>query len=159
MIELDESITVWGALERADLETARAGGVTLVVDLREDTEPVPHGLAPSAEAACAGVLGLSHRRVPIGPEGPFRRPFAVVDALVHATCGRVLLHCASGRRAAAAAVAALGRARGWTPAECTRTLRRLGFEVGSMPPLGRAVAEYVARGPADGHVAGGGLGI
>jgi len=159
MTELNDRITVAGALDREDLERARASGVSLVVDLRDDAEPVPHGLDPRSEEILCAALGLAHRRVPMGPADPARRAFAEIDALVRATPGRVLLHCASGRRAAAAVVAMLGRADRWTPAACGGAFRALGFDVDRMPPLGRAVAEYVTRGPADDHVAGCGLGI
>lgn len=159
MTRMDERIDVAGALGREELERARERGVRLVIDLREDGEPVPHGLDPWAEQVLATALGLVHRRVPIGPGGGFRAAFAEIDAHVQGASGRVLLHCASGRRAAAAAVAVEGRARGWTVAACAELLRARGFDPAAMPPLGRAVEEYVAHGPANDTVPGEGLGI
>lgn len=159
MIDVDDRICVAGALRREDLARAREAEVVLVIDLREDTEPVPHGLDPRATEALAAALGLSYRRVAMGPGGPFRRAFGEIDALVRAARGRVLVTCASGRRAAAAAVAVLGRAGRWTPASSAEVLCALGFDPAAMPPLGRAVEEYVVHGPIEAHVAGDGLGI
>jgi uncharacterized protein (TIGR01244 family) len=159
MIQVDDGISVAGALGREDLTRAREAGITLVIDLREDSEPVPHGLDPRAAELLATAFGISYRRVPIGPAGPFRIAFGEIAALVRQARGRVLVVCATGRRAAAAAVAVLGRARRWTPAASADALHALGFDVAGMPPLARAVAEYVERGPVGDHVAGDGLGI
>jgi uncharacterized protein (TIGR01244 family) len=159
MTDVNDRISVAGPLDCEDLRQARAAGIALVVDLRDDAEPVSHGLDPRSEAVVAAAIGLPHRRVPMGVGEPSRRAFAEIEAIVRGASGRVLLHCASGRRAAAAVVAVLGRADRWTPATCKGALRALGFDVAGMPPLGRAIVEYVTHGPADERVAGCGLGI
>jgi len=159
MIRVDERIAVAGALEAEDLAAARDAGIRMVIDLREDTEPVPSGLDPEEEPEAAAEIGIVHRRLPVGPRTSLRRAFGDLDALLADAPGPALIHCASGRRAVAAAVAVLGRAGGWTPAACIRQIRSLGFETTAMPPLGEAVVDYATRGPGERHVAGVGLGI
>jgi uncharacterized protein (TIGR01244 family) len=101
---LCDTIGVAGALTEGDLEGARRAGYRTVIDLRGDGEPTPRGLCPSDERLAAGRLGLGYLQVPIEPETFDHVRVEIVRRKLDSACGPVLLHCATGRRAAALAL-------------------------------------------------------
>ena len=89
-----DRIVVSGLPDAAELAGHAAEGITLVVDLRTPGE----GLAQ--EAVQVAELGMRYVNLPVGSEAASAMIMARVASLVAETQGRVLLHCASGNRAA-----------------------------------------------------------
>jgi uncharacterized protein (TIGR01244 family) len=159
MIQFDERVWVAGSLDENELRALKAAGVALLIDLRDDGEPAPRGLDPDDEARLAAAVDLPRRRVAIAVDHSCRTRFEEVGRLVEATDAPVLVHCASGRRAAVVLVANEGRRCGWSPDECAQRVRGLGFDLENMPFLRDALADYVSREAESPAAAGAGAGI
>ena len=94
---LDDQMLVSPQISAADVVTARAEGVTLIINNRPDGEAPDEPQGPEIEAA-AKAAGLDYRAIPVG-QGGFSQPQvdAMADALDGAE-GRVLAYCRSGTR-------------------------------------------------------------
>lgn len=146
MIAFDERIWIAGELDEDQLVSAKNAGIGLVIDLRADGEPVGRGLDPAGETRVAAHIDLLHRRFPIVADRLCRQRFDEVGRVVAQSGVPVLVHCASGRRAAVALVASQGRRCGWSAEQCAKRIRQLGFDLEGMPLLRDALAAYVALG-------------
>lgn len=81
----------------ADLVLARERGVTTVISLRRDSEPIGYD-----ERAEAERLGLNYRSIPWGdPSELTDEVFAQVREVLSQTARPLLLHCGSGNRVGA----------------------------------------------------------
>lgn len=85
-----------GQPDEAALAAAREQGIEIVLNLRAPDE------LDWDEGSAAEALGLTYYNVPIPGKGPFPpEAIARIDALVEEYHGReMLIHCASGNRAA-----------------------------------------------------------
>lgn len=91
-----------------DLASAKAAGVTLVINNRPDGEEP--GQPSGAEiAAAARALGLDYVAIPVGPMGVSAAHLDAFDQAVAANEGGVLAYCRSGTRSTI--VRALSEAR------------------------------------------------
>lgn len=114
---------IGGLLDAAALAQLRANGVELVINLREPAEPGWN------EDESAAALGLTYRSVPVGRGQPFTRAtFERITALVleHPT-GGVMIHCATGNRAAAWLATYLIDTQGLDSETAIATARRAGM--------------------------------
>jgi len=85
-----------GQPDAAGLAAARDAGVAVVIDLRDPSE---HDWD---EAAAAEAIGLQYHNVPVSGRALSREAMQRIDAIVRENEGEeILLHCASGNRAAA----------------------------------------------------------
>lgn len=145
---ISPEVAIAGTLTRRDLEEVRRRGFTVVLDLRRRDEPVSGGLSPAEEEAEARGLGLEYHRVELAPQDVDDRVVERVREVLAASRGRVVVHCASGRRAAVLAVLDRGCREGWTPAQCLARVRELGYDCDAVPALGDLLRRYVAaHGP------------
>jgi uncharacterized protein (TIGR01244 family) len=104
MRKITERLMISGALTTAQIERLFARRCRAVVDLRADAEPATAGLPPWEERAVVSGLGMAYHQVPVGV-GTFDRPTVMaVRRILHRTDGLVVLHCGTGRRAAALAL-------------------------------------------------------
>jgi uncharacterized protein (TIGR01244 family) len=97
---LTDGVWAAGQIGLADLEAAKALGVTLVVGNRPDGEDPGQPTAAQTEAT-ARALGLDYRHIPIVGR-PSAEQVAAVRAALDEADGGVLLYCRSGMRSAAA---------------------------------------------------------
>jgi uncharacterized protein (TIGR01244 family) len=121
--DIGDKLAIAGELTADELRALSERGYRVVVDLRSDGEPTTRGMTPWDERRVAAGLGLTYRQVPIEVSSFDHPTVETVRRMLRETRGRVLLHCRSGRRAAALAVIylscdehlplreALGRAR------------------------------------------------
>ena len=95
--QLDGKTFVSGQIRADDLQSAKAEGVTLVVNNRPDGEEPGQPTSDEIEAA-ASAAGLDYRHVPIirgiGPADVE----LMRDAMAAAGEGKLLLYCRSGMR-------------------------------------------------------------
>lgn len=116
---------VWigGLLDAAALTQLRADGVELVINLREPAEPGWN------EEESAAALGLTYRNVPVDRGQPFTRAtFERITALVlEQPTGGVMIHCATGNRAAAWLATYLIDTQGLDSETAIATARRAGM--------------------------------
>ncbi len=126
-------IYIGGQPERSALARMKALGVETVINLRTGAEMSDRRQVPYDEQAEAESLGMRYVHVPAGgtkyPYSP-----AAVDQLagaIAATQGKVLLHCASARRASHLWVAYLVKHQGFTLDEAIGHGRAVNF--GELP--------------------------
>ena len=116
-------LVVQGEPDEATFKALKAAGVTAVVNLRTDGE------GPfEAEAHAVGLAGASYDRCPTGREPSDAALDAVRKALRELPRGGVvLLHCASGNRAAGALYAFLVLDRGFSPEKALALAKSAGL--------------------------------
>jgi len=111
----DGRVLVAGQPDSAAVAALPEHGVTCVVNLRTPEEMENRKRVPFDEAARVAALGVDYVWIPLGGDDhPYTA--AAVDsfaAALDAHPGPVLLHCASGGRAANMWVAYLVRHQGW----------------------------------------------
>jgi protein tyrosine phosphatase (PTP) superfamily phosphohydrolase (DUF442 family) len=103
----------------AELGELRALGIRSIVSVRTLREQDDRAIVPYDEAATVEANGMTWVNLPLGGESNPPSP-ELIDrfaATMDATKGELLLHCASGLRAANVWVAYLVRERGLTPDE------------------------------------------
>ncbi len=141
-------VYIGGQPEVSALTRMRSLGVDTIVNLRTDTEMTDRRLVPYDEQAEAESLGMRYVRIPSGgPKNPYS-PAAVdqLAAAIEAAEGKVLLHCASARRASHLWVAYLVKHQGLTLEEAMSHGRAVNF--GELPLegfLGEPISFELAR--------------
>jgi len=104
MRKITERLMISRALSRREIEELPGRQCRAVVDLRADGEPGTAGLQPWEERAVVTGLGMAYHQVPVGV-GTFDGPTVMaVRRILRETDGLVVLHCGTGRRAAALAL-------------------------------------------------------
>lgn len=93
---LDDSILVAGQIRAEDVASAKAEGVTMIVNNRPDGEEPGQPKAAEIEAA-AQAAGLGYRHIPVTSGFSAAQVQAMAEAL-EAAEGRVLAFCRSGTR-------------------------------------------------------------
>ena len=141
-IKLNEGLTVdIGQPTREELGHLAQEGFKTVVNLRtsgEQNQP----LSPEAEGEVVRAAGLSYANIPVASTGPlpeqvdqFRQELAKLPQ-------PVLVHCASGKRSGAFAIAHLARQDGLLGEDALAKAQALGFDWKS-PELEGFVRRYV----------------
>ena len=93
---IDEKTLVAGQVHAEDIATAKAAGVTMIVNNRPDGEEA--GQPPAAEIeAAARAAGLGYRHIPVASGFSAGQVAAMAEAL-EAAEGPVLAFCRSGTR-------------------------------------------------------------
>ncbi len=126
-------VYIGGQPERAALSRMRTLGVDTVVNLRTDEEMSDPRQVAYDERAEAESLGMRYVHVPAGGPKHAYSPAAVeqLAAAIAASDGKVLLHCASGRRASHLWVAYLVRYEGLSLEQAMAHGRAINF--GDLP--------------------------
>lgn len=144
-------VAIAGALTRDDLADLRRRGYTAVLDLRLRDEPVTSGLSPAEEEVEAGKAGLAYRRIEVSAQALEDRVVDRVREALAVSPGPVVVHCASGRRAAVLTTLDRGCREGWTPEQCLARLRELGHDCEPAPALRDLLVSYLSRHRAAGR--------
>ena len=129
-------VYIGGQPDASALNRMRALGVDTVVNLRTDAEMSNRRQVPYDEQAAAESLGMRYVHIPAGgPKNPYS-PAAVdqLAAAIAASEGKVLLHCASARRASHLWIAYLVRHQGLTLEQAMSHGRAVNF--GELPVEG-----------------------
>ncbi len=130
---LNENILVSPQLTLADVATAAAEGVVMIVNNRPDGEEPS---APQGEdiAAAAAAAGLNYFAIPISHSG-FSEP--QVDAMIAAleqAEGPILAYCRSGTRSTLLWALAAAK-QGVAPDAIARTAAQAGYDVSPIRPM------------------------
>ena len=112
-ITLAPDFLVSPQIDAADVMTARAEGVRLIINNRPDDEEPGPPTGAAIEAA-AREAGIAYVAIPVGREGVTEAHLDAFDATLAAHEGLVLAYCRSGTRSTL--VRAFARARGGEPA-------------------------------------------
>jgi len=106
--QVSDVLTTGGQPSKADLQRLKDAGFTTVINLRREGEVTKADDPDDAanynfdEAALASSLGLKYFHLPISSgEGLTEENAKMLDDLLNAAQGPVLLHCGSGNRAGA----------------------------------------------------------
>lgn len=133
-----------GQPDEAALERAREHGVTMVINLRGESE------SDWDEASVAGSLGLDFHRYPVNGAAPEleAEPFEQANAAVlQAPEGKILVHCASGNRASAWLAVYLVQHAGVSREQALAVARETGLK-GSLADRVEAYLEGLAESQA-----------
>lgn len=117
-------IIVAGQPTEADLRSLKARGITHVINLRSDEEMASLNFA---EPDLVALQGIPYEHLPIAASTDYQP--GVLQALHKAVAsgdGKVLVHCASGGRAAMLYAAYATQHEGLSPDEAMRTLASAG---------------------------------
>ena len=130
---LSDSVLASPQIALEDIETAKAAGVTLIINNRPDGEE-PSAPQGDAIATAAEAAGLGYLAIPIGHSGFSETQVeAMIEALAAAE-GKVLAYCRSGTRSTL--LWSLAQARnGVNPDEITRAAMAAGYDVSPIRPM------------------------
>lgn len=129
---LDDKVIASPQMTAEDLESARALGVTTVVNNRPDGESPGDPQGPEIEAA-ARKLGMDYIAIPISQAG-FSLPQidSMADVLDKAE-GKILAYCRSGTRSTL--LWAMAQAKlGMPPEEIAEKARTAGYDIAPVRP-------------------------
>ena len=131
--KLDDTISVAGQIEPADIAEAAQQGFTFVINNRPDHEAPGQPTGAEMEAA-ARAAGLGYAAIPITHAGFSEdQVIAMGEALGNAS-GPVLAFCRSGTRSTL--IWALARARaGDDPAELSAKAASAGYDLAPIRPM------------------------
>jgi len=131
--KLTENLSVSPQLALADVATAAASGIAVIVNNRPDGED-PNAPQGDEIGAAAAAAGLNYVEIPIGHAG-FSEP--QVDAMIAAleqAEGPILAYCRSGTRSTF--LWALAEAKqGGNPDEIARTAIQAGYDISPIRPM------------------------
>ena len=131
--KLDDTISVAGQIEPADIAEAARQGFTFIINNRPDGE-APGQPSGAEMKAAADAAGLGYAAIPITHAGFSEEQVAAMGQALAAAPGPVLAFCRSGTRSTL--VWALARARaGDTPAELTAKAAAAGYDLSPIRPL------------------------
>jgi uncharacterized protein (TIGR01244 family) len=131
--KLDDSISVAGQIETADIAEAARQGFTFVINNRPDHEAPGQPTGAEMEAA-AKAAGLGYAAIPITHAGFSEDQVAAMGDALGKAPGPVLAFCRSGTRSTL--VWALARSRaGDDPAELSAKAAAAGYDLGPIRAL------------------------
>jgi uncharacterized protein (TIGR01244 family) len=145
MRQVTERLMISGALTAGQIRMLSEQQYRAVVDLRADGEPATAGLPPWEERELVTGLGMAYHQVPLGV-GTFDRPTVMgVRRILRQTDGLVVLHCGTGRRAAAVALIHLCCDGQRSLEESVARASAIGLDGREAPGLSAWWREYVVR--------------
>ena len=124
----------------ADIEAAKAEGVTLVINNRPDGEAEDQTPGAAIEAA-ARAAGLDYVAIPVGGSGFGEAQVAAMTEALDGARGKVLAYCRSGTRSTLLWSLAEARA-GRNPEEIAAAAAAAGYDIA---PVRAAVDMLAAR--------------
>ena len=131
--KLDDTISVAGQIEPADIAEAARQGITFIINNRPDGE-APGQPSGAQMKAAADAAGLGYAAIPITHAGFSEEQVAAMGQALAAAPGPVLAFCRSGTRSTL--VWALARARaGDAPAELSAKAAAAGYDLSPIRPL------------------------
>ncbi|NQX96029.1 MAG: TIGR01244 family phosphatase [Erythrobacter sp.] len=131
--KLSETVFASPQIEIADVESAKAQGVTLIVNNRPDGEDPSAPQSAEIEAA-AKVAGLSYVSIPVGHSGFSEPQIDQMVAALETADGAALAYCRSGTRSTF--LWALAKAKqGGDPEAIVSAAMSAGYDVGSIRPM------------------------
>jgi len=131
--KLDDTISVDGQIEPADIAEAARQGFTFIINYRPDGE-APGQPSGAEMKAAADAAGLGYAAIPITHAGFSEEQVAAMGQALAAAPGPVLAFCRSGTRSTL--VWALARARaGDAPAELSAKAAAAGYDLSPIRPL------------------------
>ena len=130
--KLDDTISVAGQIEPADIVEAARQGFTFIINNRPDGE-APGQPSGAEMKAAADAAGLGYAAIPITHAGFSEEQVAAMGQALAAAPGPVLAFCRSGTRSTL--VWALARARaGDAPAELSAKAAAAGYDLSPIRP-------------------------
>ena len=131
--KLDDTISVAGQIEPADVAEAARQGFTFIINNRPDGE-APGQPSGAEMKAAADAAGLGYAAIPITHAGFSEDQVVAMGQALAAAPGPVLAFCRSGTRSTL--VWALARARaGDPPAELSAKAAAAGYDLSPIRPL------------------------
>lgn len=129
---LSDSILASPQISSAQVEEARAEGVTLVINNRPDGEAPDEPQGSDIEAA-ARAAGMDYLAIPITHAGFSEPQVAAMQEALASAEGKVLAYCRSGTRSALLWALAQSRA-GADPDDTANAARAAGYDVTPVRP-------------------------
>lgn len=142
--EFNDRLAIAGTLTASDLDDLVRRKFRTIIDLRGGGESAPDGLRPQNEEALATSRGIRYEQIPVGPHNLDVATAHAVGRAIDEAEPRILVHCASGRRAGFLTVMHLARAGRWTVERCMEVLEGAGIATREAPALRDLLIEYVS---------------
>lgn len=130
--QIEDGIFASPQIELADVETAHAMGITLIINNRPENESPDQTPGAKIEAA-ARAAGIAYIAIPVAPGGFNEAQVSAMGDALRGAQGPVLAYCRSGTRSTllwALAEASKGR----SPDELARSAAGAGYDVGPVRP-------------------------
>jgi len=124
-----DDLYISGQPQEESFAKLKSDGVTTVINLRTEKEMTDTQSVPFDEKAILDSLGLEYVHIPLGgPDSPYSNTALLkfADALSNAK-GKVLLHCASARRASYIWAAYLIQYKGFEPNKAIEYAKAVNF--------------------------------
>ena len=129
---LTDSMFVSPQIGPDDIETARAMGISLIVNNRPEGEADDQWTGPDVETA-ASAAGIAYLAIPVTHAGFSQAQVAMMAAALDGAEGKTLGYCRSGTRSAL--LWTLARAsRGMDPEALAQTAAAAGYDVTPVRP-------------------------
>lgn len=136
-IPLDTDISVAGQIGPGDIATAKARGVTTIINNRPDGEQTGQAGGDEIRAA-AEAAGLAYVAIPVTHAGIAPEQVGQMAAALEAADGPVLAFCRSGTRSTMLWALAEAK-RGREPEALAALAAAAGYDVGGLMPAMRAL--------------------
>lgn len=131
--QLSEGMFVAPQIELADIEQAKAEGVTTIINNRPDGEDPDAPQGPDVEAAVQAA-GLSYVSIPVGHSGFSEPQIDQTIAALESAQGSTLAYCRSGTRSTL--LWALAQAKlGEKPERIAQAAIAAGYDIGPIRPM------------------------
>ena len=126
---LDDNLLVSAQIDIDDIASARALGVTLIINNRPEDESADQ-TPGAAIAAAAQAAGMAYVAIPVSHAGFSLNQVTALDhALEQAQGGKVLAYCRSGTRSTLLWALTMAR-RGMAPAQIAAQAAAAGYDIG-----------------------------
>lgn len=130
--QLSDTMFASPQITPADVETAKAEGIALIVNNRPEGESDDQTPGPDIEAA-AKAAGIDYLAIPIGQSGFSEPQVSALNEAIDAAAGPVLGYCRSGTRSTFLWSLAQS-AKGASPDAIASAAAGAGYDVGPIRP-------------------------
>ena len=137
--QLEDEIFIGPQPTQQDLTEAKQQGVQTVIDMRMLSE------TPSPNAELVKNSGLNYVNIPVDKTLLSVQQVDEFDAALKQNHGPVLLHCATGTRAAMLLALSRARQHGWTAERTFQEAKTMGYDLQSSPDFATFVKQTVGK--------------
>jgi uncharacterized protein (TIGR01244 family) len=120
---IDDEFFIGTQPSEQDLQAAQQQGIKTVIDFRLPSETA------TSNAALTTSQGLAYVNIPVNKEALSVDQMGDLDRAIKDHASPILLHCATGARAALLLSLRKGKQHGWTPEQTFAEAKRMGFDL------------------------------
>ena len=137
--QFEDGIFIGAQPTEQDLTEAKQQGVHTVIDMRMPSETA----SPNVELVRHS--GLNYVNIPVNKAALSVQQIDELDAAIKHNGGPVLLHCATGARAAMLLASSRARQHGWTAERTFQEADAMGYDLQSSPDFAAFVRQTAGK--------------